>query len=523
LRKADKKIESKKDVAASEKTVREREINRTTPLPASAKKKIDKIKASDDTKTQHPHISLVDTLEQKERRAKELWNALKIERAKRELRLQVLQDDAALARVALTISNLHQEQGGSILLELKSRIAKVRDLFEQAVSIQSSFTDILGALEACDPANLRRHEELEQQISLSKKQLRDLRKERMKTIEHVKITRVEALGVKAMVKETSDERERVGSLLQSYQSQVKEEEERLKHVRVKSFDPAAFSKRVQLEGKIAKRRQDKIKLLQHQTPWKAPTVEDLVTDHPIVRLAKVSGTTEPQAIATILVQGKKEAENYKNRQELLEMQLREKRVELERLHNQTKQLDLANSVTDACAPNDMKKECTELLCRQNQVEIMTNLTTNVTINLTNLHEKVQSTVTKCQTNVFNESSDKNDAMKVISLVKDLCSDFVQISTSLDMKESERYENIRVLNKSQVEARAIQFPRREALGNSGEGAASERLDELVDFIDRSLSHVALTEKRRVNLLNRSKPGGKAGGKASRGLILDSALG
>jgi hypothetical protein len=92
-----------------------------------------------------------------------------------------------------------------------------------------------------------------------------------------------------------------------------------------------------------------------------------------------------------------------------------------------------------------------------------------------------------------------------------------------MKESDRYENIRVLNKSQVEARAIQFPRREALGNSGEGAASERLDELVDFIDRSLSHVALTEKRRVNLLNRSKPGGKAGGKASRGLILDSALG
>ncbi|KAK1746435.1 hypothetical protein QTG54_003042 [Skeletonema marinoi] len=97
----------------------------------------------------------------------------------------MLQADHKLASAALINSRQHQEQGDSIIEELKSRYAKVKDLFEKAVSIESSFNDVLAALDANDPANLRRHEELEHEIALKNQELKELRNESKENAEHI--------------------------------------------------------------------------------------------------------------------------------------------------------------------------------------------------------------------------------------------------------------------------------------------------------------------------------------------------
>jgi len=531
---------SEEDAIGLESTVRERAMTRTPPLPASLLTKLEKLTSHDSqtqketsttvipfstsryqsrSKTQEEVPRTSYSLEQKERDAKELLDALKTERAKRESTLHTLQADKQLASVSLDNSRHHQEQRDSVTLELKSRCANVRDLYDKAASIESSFTEILSALEAYNPANSRRHDEMEHQISLSMAQLRDLQNERAAILERINQTRSEALSVKSLIKSTMEERGEIEPLLASLRYQAKENEERLKSALVKKFDSAAFSKRVQLVGKIAKRRQDKLK---HVTV--ASQSEVSIEDHPMMRLMRAFGMKNAQEIATKLQRGEEEAETLRKRQESFELQLTDKRSRLERLHYQMKELGLADSFS--CrhgSPSHMEMETTEMQRRENQLAVISNLTTNVNIALLHLHQKVQLMRTECSADSipsFMDEVDSNlhrDAKRVASLVLNLFED--NTTSSQHTNETPvKYENIRVLNKSEIELRSAEQTRSEVPQGPFSGGEGN-LEELVEFIDQSLSHEALAEQRRVNLLSRSKQGRNT----SKGLILDKVLG
>eukprot|EP00985_Skeletonema_marinoi_P009151 scaffold4230_cov87-Skeletonema_marinoi.AAC.1 len=349
------KKRGEEDVIALESTTRE---IRTATLPASLLTKLDKI-SSDDTQTQQktsttavipfstnrytqevPRTSRIDSSAQKIRDAKKLLDALKTEKVKRESRLQMLQADHKLASVALINSRQQQEQGDCIIVELKSRYAKVKALFEKAVSIESSFNDVLAALDANDPANLRRHEELEHEIALKNQELKELRNESKENAEHIDQARKEALSIKSLIKATVEEREEIEPLLISLRQQSKEFEERRKSALVKKFDSAAFSKRVQLVGKIAKRRHDKQQL--SRSSASQPSVEVLV-NHPMVRLMETAGTKDIEEIVTKMHRDEEEGDFLRTHQEAVELELKDRRSRLDLLHGQMEELGLADS------------------------------------------------------------------------------------------------------------------------------------------------------------------------------------
>ena len=467
------KKRGEEDVIALESLTRD---IRTATLPASLLTKLDKI-SSDDSQTQQktsattaaipfstnrytqevPRTSRIDSSEQKIRDAKKLLDALRIEKAKRESRLQTLQSDHKLASVALINSRQQQEQGDSIIVELKSRYAKVKELFEKAVSIESSFNDVLAALDANDPANLRRHEELEHEIALKNQELKELRNESKENADHIDQARKEALSIKSLIKVTVEEREEIEPLLISLRQQAKEFEERRKSALVKKFDSAAFSKRVQLVGKIAKRRHDKNS---KRSSASQPSVEVLV-NHPMVRLMETAGTKDAEEIVTKMHRDEEEGVFLRTRQEAVELELKDRRSRLVLLHGQMEELGLAdsNSSGHGC-PLPMQME-SELQRRQNQLAVISNLTTNVKIALVHLHQKAQQLMHNEQMvsihGLMNEGDSNlhEDAKRVTSLVQDLCGDYVSTSSPANETPS-KYKNVRVLNKAEAENQFTEF-------------------------------------------------------------------
>lgn len=99
----------------------------------------------------------------------------------------------------------------------------------------------------------------------------------------------------------------------------------------------------------------------------------------------------------------------------------------------------------------------------------------------------------------------HEAKRVALLVKNLCENFVSPATSSEQTNATpaRYDNIRVLNKSEIEIRFADYSSSE--GQCKKSPPPGNMVELVAFVDRSLSHEALAAQRRVNLLSRSKQG------------------
>jgi hypothetical protein len=342
-------------------------------------------------------------------------------------------------------------------VELKSRYAKVKELFEKAVSIESSFNDVLAALDANDPANLRRHEELEHEIALKNQELKELRNESKENADHIDQARKEALSIKSLIKVTVEEREEIEPLLISLRQQAKEFEERRKSALVKKFDSAAFSKRVQLVGKIAKRRHDKNS---KRSSASQPSVEVLV-NHPMVRLMETAGTKDAEEIVTKMHRDEEEGVFLRTRQEAVELELKDRRSRLVLLHGQMEELGLAdsNSSGHGC-PLPMQME-SELQRRQNQLAVISNLTTNVKIALVHLHQKAQQLMHNEQMvsihGLMNEGDSNlhEDAKRVTSLVQDLCGDYVSTSSPANETPS-KYKNVRVLNKAEAENQFTEF-------------------------------------------------------------------
>jgi predicted secreted protein len=332
------------------------------------------------------------------------------------------------------------------------------------VSIESRLTEILIALDQCDPANLRRHEELEQQILLAKQQICDVSREGKLMLETASKAQQEAITVKSESLLVNKQREKIRPNIESLQSRINEEEDRLKQARVKSFDPKAFSKKLQIEGILAKRRQDK--MMRRMVTANRPNLdlEAMVAEHPMSKLV-VLGLSDPQDIAAKFQQGKEKALDLQQEQESVESRLKEKQAELNRLHIQLNQMDLANSCAKSPSPvmatDPKSSENIELLQRQNQLAVMTKLTTNVKHYLLALREKVQSIEQQHDSfrdfiDTRDESNMDSNTNRVITLVKELCDDFLHSQKLATKSSPAMFANIRILAKDESESRFTDY-------------------------------------------------------------------
>ena len=245
------------------------------------------------------------------------------------------------------------------------------------------------------------------------------------------------------------------------------------------------------------------------------------------KLVTVLGLSDPQDIAAKFQQVKEKARNLQQEQESVESRLKEKQAELNRLHIQLNQMDLASSCAKSPSPDGTiypnSSENIELLRRQNQLALMSNLTTNVKHYLFTLREKVQSI--EQQHDNFHDFMDTMDnsnldpnTNRVISLVKELCDDFLHQQKLTTKSSPTRFANIRILAKDESESRFTDYASAEVvLGDSDKGTTTcdQYLNELLGFIDHSLSQESIKEQRLVNLRSPSKQG-------SKGIILDTAL-
>lgn len=446
-----------------------------TTLPKSLLTKLDKL-TSDNPKTEQkkstapvipfstnrfthdaPRPSRVESPEQKIRDAKKVLDALKTEKSKRELRLQMLQAEHKLVSAALIDSKQQQERGDSMILELNSRYAKVKSLMEKAVSIESSFTDVVAALDANDPANSRRHETLEHEIDHKNEELKGLWNESKVNAEHTEQAQKASQSIKSLIKSTEEERAQIEPLLTSLRSQAKELEERRKSALHKKFDSAAFSKRVQLVGKIAKRRQDaKQKLI----ATASQSTVGVLINHPMIRLMETGGTKDAEEIVSKMHRDEEESEMLRTRQELVELQLKGRRSGLDHLHGQMEELGLVDRIScsehDHDSPSTMEVECTEL---QRRLRAISSLTAKISNALFHLHQKIMQLIQNDQTlsihGIMNgcDANLYENAKKVTSVVKDLCEDYVVLpsNASATNETPSEYNNIRILNKKETES------------------------------------------------------------------------
>mmetsp|Transcript_3759 Transcript_3759/g.6278 ORF Transcript_3759/g.6278 Transcript_3759/m.6278 type:complete len:847 (+) Transcript_3759:1118-3658(+) len=463
---------------ALESTVRGE--TRMASLPASLQTKLDKItSSSDDSTTQQntnatsaipfstsrftqevPRTCRAVSSEQKIRDAKGLLDALRIERSKRETRKRMILADHKVAGAALITSRQQHEQGKATIADMKSRYAKVKFLSSKAVSIESSLTDVVSAMEATDPANLRRHEEIEHEIALKSKELRGLKDESLENVERIDQIRKEVQSVKSLISSTSEEKGELEPLLTSLRDQVKELEERRKAALSKKFDSAKFTKRVKLVGKmkLAKRRAD----MQKRITADLQSNVEVLANHPMMRLIEATGKKDAEEIVAQMHRDEEEGEILRSRQEKAELELKDRRSRLDHLRNQIEELALADSFSRSGheSPSSMHMECTELERKQNQLMVISNLTKNVKIALLHLQQKAQLLVQNDQTlsihGVINECSSnvhedaKRIAQSINDLVRDTCGEY---STSSQANETpSKYNNVRVLNKAEAESR-----------------------------------------------------------------------
>ena len=119
----------------------------------------------------------------------------------------------------------------------------------------------------------------------------------------------------------------------------------------------------------------------------------------------------------------------------------------------------SNSIGHGC-PLPMQME-SELQRRQNQLAVISNLTTNVKIALVHLHQKAQQLMHNEQMvsihGLMNEGDTNlhEDAKRVTALVKDLCGDYISTSSPANETPS-KYKNVRVLNKAEAENQFTEF-------------------------------------------------------------------
>ena len=267
------------------------------------------------------------------RELKIIHDRLRLETESRERQFNELER----ARKARSVSDLKNQMcvvsGKGALRALQSRMDQINDVIGRASSVDLIFNDILLALHGSAPSPMRQIE-LEQQIVLSRQQISDLTEQRKKITNETEKKDFASKQVAEEVKSIVQERQRILPLLDSLRTRASEESDQKKISRVASFDPAAFSRRLRIEGKLAKRREER-NLKRNASGFEVVDINKASKLHPMERIAQITGTRDPHTIFTML--NETEIEELKLRHEQSEQHVKDQLAKLESLGSQMSQ------------------------------------------------------------------------------------------------------------------------------------------------------------------------------------------
>lgn len=392
------------------------------------------------------------------RELKIIYDRLRLETESRDKQFNELER----ARKARDVSDLKNQtcvvSGKAALRALQSRLDQINDVIGRASSVDLIFNDILLALHGSTPSPMRQIE-LEQQIVLSRQQISDLTEQRKDITNETAKTNFTSEHVAEEVKSIVQERQRILPLLDSLRTRASEESEQKKITRVASFDPAAFSRRVRIEGKLAKRRAA-CNLKRNASGFEVVDINKASKLHPMERIAQIAGTRDPNAIFAML--NETEIDQLRSRHEQSEQHVKDQLAKLESLGCQMSQSLLSDgNVKLGSAVIDQHDSETVLDSKQKTLDSMSQFVDSLYLAILDLSDKVQMIEEGYQFSQFLMAEDDHKKMdtnpkRLVESMRSLCeeipSEFALLSKKGICNEKERqthgHLNVRILNRAE---------------------------------------------------------------------------
>ena len=229
----------------------------------------------------------------------------------------------------------------SALHKLQQRQEDMNEMMDASNRIEATHEQILVILESCQPSMCMTHLELEQQITLSKEQLSDFRRQLNLIDGEINEITVSSKNIASKTAMILEEKRQITSQLEALQLKVKDLTDRKKAQRNASFDPTAFNRRMKLEGIIAKRRQ-----MRGSNENKRTIDQNLsLAPHPMQKIAHAAGSFDPRCIAEKLKSCSELSTELSLRQEKQELECKKKQKQLRALQNAIKATHLSDGKT----------------------------------------------------------------------------------------------------------------------------------------------------------------------------------
>ena len=478
------------------------------------------------------------------RELKNIHDSLTVEANKKEKQLNKLTNAIALRQIGDTKKHKCIVEGEKALTELQTRLDQIEDMMDLASGVDLLFQGILVNLHNYDPTTQNGHLQIQSQIDLSRQQIIDLKNERGSIMKEIDKIQGRAMKFTSDIKSVAQERQRLAPLLESLRARANEEEERKKNARVASFDPSSFSRRVRLAGRIAKRREDKLKHSRPIGAYSADEMDKASELHPMERISQAAGTHDPASIATMLKED--ETQQLRGRQEKGEIELKEQRQQLESLRSQIQDLSLVDGDNDVLStqPDDIVDAKAVISSKQQQLQTTSQLVQNVSLAILNVSDKVESierdrrlsefalfTRDAARMTTVAPNSRPNHEKKLARLVKSLQQEVPSELISYSRKESHKresqpgYQNVRILNRGEREATFAKSTKHlheledKDVGDSSLRDADEDFSNLSLYVNEGIqTNESQNQQRRANSLSHEKQGRYA----SKGLILETVM-
>ncbi|KAL3789640.1 hypothetical protein ACHAW5_002357 [Stephanodiscus triporus] len=319
------------------------------------------------------------------RELKSIHNMLQVEVEARERQYKELERTHKARHISELKNQTRVACGEGVLRALQTRLGQMNDLIGRAESVDLVFNDILLALHSFAPSQMRQIE-LEQQIVLYRQQIADLTNEKGAISKETENADSRSSKLQAEVKSVVQERQSIKPLLESFRMRANEESEQKKNTRLGSFDPEAFSRRVRIECKIAKRREERN--AKRKASFEVVNINEASTLHPMERIAQIAGTRDPDAIVGTL--NEPEIEKLRLRHEQSEQHVKEQLAKLESLQIQTNQISLSdgNVELDSTVIDQHDSEDV-LFSKQKRLDSMSHFIDSLFLAILSLSDKVQ--------------------------------------------------------------------------------------------------------------------------------------
>ena len=476
---------------------------------------------------------------------KHVHDTLAVEASNKEKQLLELERANTARQVGDKKSHTRIARGEKELGELHSRLHQLHSLSDIASSVDMVYNNILLALHNNDPTTQNKVLQLEEQITLAGEQIDDLKKERGLMMNDIEKNDAKSKKLSEEINAVAQERQKIQPTLESLKAKISEEAERRKHMRAESFDAAAFSRRVRLKGKMAKRRATKMTRAQ---PIGAYNTAEIMAAkrHPLERLAQIAGTQDPTSIADKMKED--ETKRLFLLQEQCESEVKRQSASLEQLQCQIKHQSLADSEGGIHTTGEevANKEAL-ILKNQKQLDSVSELLQNVSLAIVNLSGLVQPAERERRLSEFAQITQKaahsiaildtsytKDGLNVkrlAQLIQSLHDEIPGEMTTFSKNQptsnkGEQYQNVRIENRDAQESNFASITKQlqETEDNDGDvdsvQDAEEDFDKLSSYVSDSLiMGSSKNQQRRANYLTSNAKQGKY---ASKGVILESVL-